>query len=233
MHRGISVQCRRQGGFKSNLSLLTLSHFFNIILQFLHQLLHNVTYTHTVPCTIPIHPYPIHPALYLYLHHTSKVIVVPYGYTLYYTLKVMSLLYARSYPTHSCTYTMLIRFYATLIYLYYTICTLYYTSKVILLLSTAYYTPLLIQCLQPLYYVLYMILLQYYYSARVILYMKVTLLACVYTSKACFYSCIVNFITITLYVPETLTILVFHTYKYTYFKYCKYSSTPCNSKQLS
>ena len=99
--------------------------------------------------------------------------------------------------------------------------------------TTHLYTPLLIYSVYSLciiYYIWFSYIVLLYYSARVILYMKVTLLACVYTCKACFYSCIVNFITITLYVPETLAILVFHTSEYTCIKYCKYSSAPCNSK---
>lgn len=130
-----------------------------------------------------------------------------------------------------CLYCMHI---CTLMHLYYAhkgYALLLYT---ILLRVILYMKVTLLACVYtPLYYVLYMILL--YSKGYIILQglyyiWRVTLLACVYTCKACFYSCIVNFITITLYVPETLTILVFHTYKYTYFKYCKYSSTPCNSK---
>ena len=128
------------------------------------------------------------------------------------------------YYMHICTYTMLIRvmLYSYISTMLYFTCSIliYYTSKGYTIWRLLYWHVYI-----PLYYVLYMILL---YSTTIC--MKVTLLACVYTSKAWFYSCIVNFITITLYVPETLAILVFHTYKYTYFKHCKYSSTPCNSK---
>lgn len=136
--------------------MLTLSHFFNIISQFLHQLLHNVTYTtHTAPCATPIHS-----ALYLYTTHAHL---------------------------HS-TYTILCIMYCI------------WFSYIVLLFCKGY------TIWRLLYWHVYVLV------------------------KHGFYSCIVNFITIILYVPETLAILVFHTYKYTYFKYCKYSSAPCNSK---
>ena len=94
-------------GRNLSLRLLTLSHFFNIILQFLHQLLHNVTplspsimhhplctlsYPYTllrfIPSTYTIYYYsytlpytPIHSCIIL-----IRIIVVPYGYTFTYIM---------------------------------------------------------------------------------------------------------------------------------------------------
>lgn len=204
-----------------SLSLLTLSHFFNIIPQFLHQLLHNVTYTsHTVPCTTLYALYPI-------LYHTSK------GYT---------------YISYSCSYPYLyivllllsLLLYATLYSIYYTstLCPLHSCIILIRVIVVPYGYTLYIYPYSSIPYIhlylysVYSLCIMYcIWFSYIVLYMKGYFTGmCICTSKACFYSCIVNFITITLYVPETLTILVFHIYKYTYFKHCKYSSTPCNSK---
>ena len=130
-----------------SLSLLTLSHFFNIISQFLHQLLHNVTYTtRTAPCTTPIH---ISLLLYTTLYSIPillkatytillrlRVILIYLYYTLY-TYRVMPLLYTLVSLSYTRAYKILLRLYSTLIYLL-----LYYMYSIPY--TTHLYTPLLI-----------------------------------------------------------------------------------------
>ena len=130
-----------------------------------------------------------------------------------------------STPTGLCLYYIPSYLYLIL----YTLMHLYSTLIYLLYYIHLYLYSVYSLCIMYCIWFSYIVVL--YYMWRVILYVKGYFTGmCVYTSKACFYSCIVNFITITLYVPETLAILAFHTYKYTYFKHCKYSSTPCNSK---